>query len=50
MPPAPRSNPDVERIDEAKRFNIWTGLAAHRPVGNTDRAGFNTCPIHEPHA
>ena len=45
------------------RFSIWTGLAAHRPLGNINRARnapykhsagfrqrFNKCPIHEPAA
>lgn len=51
----------VQRIDEATRFSVWTGLAAHRPLGNINRARkdtyrhsadfrerFNRCPIHEP--
>jgi catalase len=51
----------VEQVDEAMRFSIWTGLAAHRPLGNINRARnepyrhsatfrerFNRCPIHEP--
>ncbi|MEH3108276.1 MAG: catalase family protein [Sphingomonas fennica] len=51
----------VHAVDEAMRFSVWTGLAAHRPLGNVNRArkapychsadfraGFNRCPIHEP--
>jgi hypothetical protein len=51
----------VQKVDEAMRFGIWTGLAAHRPLGNINRArkatyehssgfraSFNRCPIHEP--
>ena len=28
----------VRRIDEETRFSVWTGLAAHRPLGNVNRA------------
>lgn len=48
-------------VDEQMRFSIWTGLAAHQPLGNINRARrdtydhsaqfrqrFNRCPIHEP--
>ena len=51
----------VQAVDEAMRFSVWTGLAAHRPLGNINRARqapyrhsarfretFNRCPIHEP--
>ncbi|MHA6723586.1 catalase family protein [Sphingomonas sp. RS2018] len=51
----------VDAIDERMRFSIWTGLAAHRPLGAINRARkdtysnsagfrarFNGCPIHEP--
>ncbi len=51
----------VEAVDEKMRFGVWTGLAAHRPLGNINRArnapyrhsadfrqNFNKCPIHEP--
>ena len=51
----------VEAVDERMRFGVWTGLAAHRPLGNINRARnapyrhsanfrqrFNGCPIHEP--
>ncbi len=51
----------VQAVDEGMRFGIWTGLAAHRPLGNINRARkepyqhsaefrerFNRCPIHEP--
>ncbi len=53
----------VQSVDEAMRFSVWTGLAAHRPLGNINRArnttyehsaqfrsNFNKCPIHEPHS
>jgi hypothetical protein len=51
----------VAQVDEAMRFSIWTGLAAHQPLGNINRARrevyqhsadfrarFNGCPLHEP--
>ena len=51
----------VDAVDEHMRFSIWTGLAAHQPLGNINRARnapyehsaafrerFNGCPIHEP--
>ncbi len=51
----------VRAVDEGMRFSIWTGLEAHRPLGNINRARnetyrrsaafrerFNGCPIHEP--
>lgn len=51
----------VYAVDEQMRFSIWTGLAAHQPLGNINRARketyrhsadfrerFNRCPIHEP--
>ena len=51
----------AERIDERTRFSIWTGIAAHRPLGNVNRARRDTyrhsadfrarvngCPYHEP--
>ncbi|GAK69619.1 hypothetical protein RRU01S_07_01440 [Agrobacterium rubi TR3 = NBRC 13261] len=51
----------VQKVDEQMRFSIWTGLAAHQPLGNINRARkatyqhsadyrerFNGCPIHEP--
>lgn len=51
----------VQAIDEAMRFSVWTGLAAHRPLGNINRArravyqhsadfraAANRCPLHEP--
>ncbi|MCJ2012268.1 catalase family protein [Methylobacterium sp. J-076] len=53
----------VQAVDEGMRFSVWTGLAAHRPLGNINRARnapyrhsakfrerFNGCPIHEPQA
>lgn len=51
----------VQEVDEMMRFSVWTGLAAHQPLGNINRArkatyqhsaefrqAFNRCPIHEP--
>ena len=51
----------VQAVDEEMRFSIWTGLAAHKPLGNINRARnapyrhsaefrqrFMGCPIHEP--
>lgn len=51
----------VQEVDEEMRFSIWTGLEAHRLLGNINRARkapyehsakfrerFNGCPIHEP--
>jgi hypothetical protein len=51
----------VDAVDERMRFSVWTGLEAHRPLGNINRARnapykhsaefrqrFNGCPIHEP--
>ncbi|GGE02138.1 catalase [Aureimonas endophytica] len=53
----------VQAVNEEMRFGIWTGLAAHQPLGNINRARkspykhsaefrerFNGCPIHEPSA
>lgn len=53
----------VQAVDESMRFSIWTGLAAHQPLGNVNRARrepyrhsadfrerFNGCPIREPSA
>ena len=53
----------VRAIDDGMRFSVWTGLAAHRPLGNINRArrdtyehsarfraSANRCPIHEPAA
>ncbi|MET0741946.1 MAG: catalase, partial [Microvirga sp.] len=53
----------VRTVDEEMRFSIWTGLAAHQPLGDINRARretyqhsaefrarFNGCPIHEPGA
>jgi hypothetical protein len=61
---APQDSWDAERVqavNEEMRFSIWTGLAAHRPLGNINRARRETyrhsaafrarangCPIHEP--
>lgn len=51
----------VQEINEESRFSIWTGLAAHQPLGNINRARkapyrhsadfrarVNGCPYHEP--
>ena len=53
----------VDAVNETMRFGVWTGLAAHQPLGNINRARkepylhsarfrerFNRCPIHEPSA
>lgn len=53
----------VRKVDEEMRFSVWTGLEAHRPLGNINRARkapyehsaqfrahFNGCPMHEPSA
>ena len=57
------SDEQVRAVDEGMRFSVWTGLAAHQPLGNINRARkapyhhsagfrerFNRCPIHEPMA
>jgi len=51
----------IQTINEESRFSIWTGLDAHRPLGNINRARnepyrhsadfrarVNGCPYHEP--
>ncbi len=51
----------VRAVDEEMHFSVWTGLAAHQPLGNINRARrdtythsaafrrqFNGCPMHEP--
>ena len=53
----------VQAVDEEMHFTVWTGLRAHQPLGNINRArretyqhstafrvGFNRCPVHEPGA
>ncbi|MDJ0277429.1 catalase family protein [Sphingomonas sp. 2R-10] len=48
-------------VDENLRFSVWTGLAAHQPLGGVNRVRkpvydhsadyrrrFNGCPLHEP--
>ena len=53
----------VRAVDEEMHFTVWTGLLAHQPLGNINRArrepyqhsaafrqSFNRCPIHEPGA
>ena len=53
----------VQDVNEEMRFSVWTGIAAHRPLGNINRArrdpyrhsadfraNFNACPYHEPTA
>ncbi|QNE32969.1 catalase family protein [Sphingomonas sp. NBWT7] len=55
------SEDKFQQIDEQMRFSIWTGLVAHRPLGNINRARketyrhsadfrarVNGCPYHEP--
>ncbi|MEP9402809.1 catalase family protein [Sphingomonas sp. VNH70] len=52
---------NVAQVDENLRFSVWTGLAAHRPLGGVNRVRkpvyqhsaeyrrrFNGCPMHEP--
>lgn len=51
----------VRAVNETMRFSVWTGLAAHQPLGNINRARRDTykhssefrartngCPIQEP--
>jgi catalase len=51
----------VAQVDENLRFSVWTGLAAHQPLGGVNRVRkpvyehsadyrktFNGCPMHEP--
>ena len=51
----------VQAVNEEMHFSVWTGLAAHQPLGNINRARqdtyrhsvqfrekFNGCPVHEP--
>ncbi|MCQ0969652.1 catalase family protein [Paracoccus sp. TK19116] len=53
----------VETVNMHRRFSPWTGLEAHRPLGNVNRArkqtyrasadlrsSLNNCPYHEPGA
>jgi catalase len=53
----------VHAVEEETRFSVWTGLAAHQPLGDINRARRDTyrhsadfraeanrCPIHEPRA
>ncbi|GAA0674355.1 hypothetical protein FHT00_001388 [Sphingomonas insulae] len=55
------SDAHVQQINEETRFSIWTGLSAHRPLGNINRARnatyrhsadfrarANGCPYQEP--
>ena len=55
------SDEKVASVDAGMRFSVWTGLSAHRPLGNINRARrdaylhasdfrqkYNRCPIHEP--
>ncbi len=57
------SDDKVKAVDGEMRFSVWTGLSAHRPLGNINRARrdayrhssafrakYNRCPIHEPAA
>jgi hypothetical protein len=50
----------VKAVEDEMRFSVWTGLAAHQPLGNINRArrdtyrhsadfraAFNQCPYHE---
>ena len=51
----------TDKTDDALVYNVWHGLAAHRPLGGVNRARnepyrqsaeyrgrFNGCPVHEP--
>lgn len=51
----------VQAVNEEMHFSVWTGLTAHQPLGNINRARqdtyrhsvqfrekFNGCPVHEP--
>jgi len=53
----------VQAVNEEMHFMVWTGLAAHQPLGDINRARreaylhstrfrerFNRCPVHEPGA
>lgn len=53
----------VQAVNEEMRFSVWTGITAHQPLGNINRARrepyrhsadfrarFNGCPYHEPTA
>ncbi|MBT2246887.1 catalase family protein [Sphingobium sp. BHU LFT2] len=53
----------VQRVNEEMRFSPWTGIVAHQPLGNVNRARrdpyrhsadfrarVNGCPYHEPSA
>ncbi len=55
------SDAHVQKINEETRFSVWTGIAAHQPLGNINRvrrdtyrhsadfrARTNGCPYHEP--
>ena len=61
MPQDSWSDANVQKVDEEMRFSVWTGLEAHQPLGNINRARkdtyrhsaefrarFNGCPFHEP--
>lgn len=54
---------ESQALDQALSYNVWHGLAAHRPLGNINRARnapyrfsadyrsrVNGCPMHEPGA
>ncbi|MGP3696959.1 catalase family protein [Rhodobacter sp. NSM] len=61
-PPQPGwSEARAQAVDDQRRFSVWTGLAAHRPLGAINRvrretyklsadyrAAFNRCPVQEP--
>ncbi|WP_242138406.1 MULTISPECIES: catalase family protein [unclassified Sphingomonas] len=55
------SDAHVRKINEETRFSVWTGITAHQPLGNINRARRDTyrhsadfrartngCPYHEP--
>ncbi|MGY2735977.1 catalase [Sphingomonas sp. UYP23] len=55
------SEAHIQKINEETRFSVWTGITAHQPLGNINRARRDTyrhsadfrarvngCPYHEP--
>ena len=55
------SSAQVQEVNEEMRFSVWTGIRAHQPLGNINRARRDTyrhsadfrarvngCPYHEP--
>ena len=64
VPPQPSwEHGGSDAVDDALSYSVWHGIAAHRPLGNVNRARkdtyahsaefrgqFNGCPIHQPAA